>query len=403
MKNYGLIIPPINTEEEGINYILGSSKLKGEVINPSGDWRPYLPDKEPQNKWGVETMACTAYATLSAIETLLKFKGYNVNYSDRYLAIVGGVDPYKGSDPHKIAECIRNTAGCLKEDKLPFSDNIKTPEEYYGVPREIITQLMKEGQEWWNEWEFHHEWIFRDGKPNEKRLLLQEALTKGSVCVSVSAWHEKNGVYYKPAGSQDNHWTLLSASPPLKNFVFDTYDNYEKVLEELYDFAIAKVYYLTPAQPKLNILQQIINLLAQIVGLQAIFVAEIKKNETMNTENEPKVEEPKVEKKSKIIEWANLIKEFEKSPIAWNNPGAIKSKSGKFLKFATYQEGFDYLCDYLTRACTGKHKAYTPETTLKRFFEIYAPAYDNNKPAIYSKYVADRLGVDVNIKIKELV
>ncbi len=292
---YGLIIPEINTEEEGINYILGSSKLKGEVINPSGDWRPYLPDREPQNKNGVETQTCTAYATLSALEALLKFKGYNVNYSDRYLAIVGKIDPYKGVDPHTIAEVIRNISGCLREDKLPFSDDIKTPEDYYNVPQNIIAQLLKEGQQWYNEWEFNHEWVFKSGKPNEKRLLLQEALTKGTVCVSVSAWfRNEKGLYYKPEGMNDNHWVLLSAEPPLKTFIFDSYDNYEKELDGLYDFSIAKVYYLTPAQQKLNWLQEILNLIAKIIGLQAIFVQEIvKKNETMET---PKIEEPKIEK-----------------------------------------------------------------------------------------------------------
>jgi len=286
-KNYGLIIPKIKTREEGAEHILGS---EGVVINPTGDYRSYLPDKEPQNKNRVETMACSVYGTLSALETLLKFKGYSVNYSDRYLAIVGNVDPYKGADPHKIAECIRNVAGCLKEDRLPFSDDVKTVDYYYGVPKDIISQLIKEGQRWYDEWEFSHKWVFQSGKPNEKRIMLQQALPKGTVCVSVSAWFKnEKGVYYKPEGTRDNHWTLLSAAPPEKYFVFDSYDNYEKELEGLYDFSIAKVYFLNPAQPKLSIIEKILQKIAELIPLLSFLVK--KKLETPATPVVPTIKE----------------------------------------------------------------------------------------------------------------
>lgn len=265
--NYGLIIPKIETKEEGAEYILGSSKIKGEVINSSGDWIPYLPEKEPQNKRGIETMACSVYATLNALETLLKFKGYDVNYSDRYLAIVGKVDPYRGADPHAIAECIRKTAGCLREDKLPFSDDIKSVEDYYNVPQDIIIQLLKEGQKWYNEWELSHEWLWKNGQPNEKRLLAQEGLQKGVVCLSVSAWHFDGQKYYKPENSQDNHWTQLASASPERYVIFDSYDGYLKDLVPLYDFSIAKVYYLTSAQIKLSIIQKWLNILFQWIGL----------------------------------------------------------------------------------------------------------------------------------------
>ncbi len=274
--NYGLKIPKIETKEEGAEHILGSSKLKGQVINPSGDWRPYLPEKEPQFKLGVETNACTVYGTLNAIETLIRFEtGIQVNYSDRYLANVarkeGKLDPFSGADPHQIAEIIRTIAGCLRENRLPWTDDIKETNDYYLVKE--LTELMQEGKRWYDEWDFNHEWVFRGGTPQEKRAKLEEALTKGTVCVSVFAWKYQNDKkwYYKDEGDQDGHWTNLPAAKD-KYYVFDSYDGFEKQLDPLYDFQIAKVYYLTPAGEKLNILQHIVNILAQIIGLQAIFV-----------------------------------------------------------------------------------------------------------------------------------
>ena len=71
-KNYGLVIPSIKTREEGAEYILGSSKLKGEIINPSADWTWYLPAGELQ-AIRFETFGCTSFGTTHAIATLVNF------------------------------------------------------------------------------------------------------------------------------------------------------------------------------------------------------------------------------------------------------------------------------------------------------------------------------------------
>lgn len=106
---------------------------------------------------------------------------------------------------------------------------------------------------------------------------------------------------------------------------------------------------------------------------------------------------------SRIIDWAKAIKIYENSPKSWNNPGSIRGINGQFLKFNTYQEGFDYLCNYLTRTCKGEHKAYKPTMTLFEFFKVYAPSYDNNSPEKYALFVAEKLKVAITIQIKDLL
>lgn len=252
--NYGLIIPKIETREEGAEHVLGSAGLPGAIINPSGDWLSSLPDREPQSKYGVETQACTVYGTLSALEALIFFMtGIKVNYSDRYVANVaknrGILNPYGGADPHKIAELLRTITGNLREERAPWSADLTTVDEYYGIVGKELANLMLEGAAWYKEWKLEHEWIFLGGTPQEKRKKIQDALKKGTVCVSVAAWFEKNGLYYKPAGSGDNHWTMLAQANgdnPYKDF--DSYDTYVKDLDPLFDFEIAKVYYLTPVK-----------------------------------------------------------------------------------------------------------------------------------------------------------
>ena len=108
-----------------------------------------------------------------------------------------------------------------------------------------------------------------------------------------------------------------------------------------------------------------------------------------------------------ISEWAFCIQTQEgyglltAATITRNfNPGAIRKKDGTFLKFNSYAEGFNYLCDYLRRACRGEHPAYLKggETTLFEFTRIYV-GQDRN----YSKEIAEKLGINIEIKIKELL
>lgn len=301
-KNYGLIIPPIKTREQGAEHILGA--LEKPVINLSGNWIPFLPEKEPQFKNGVETFGCAIYGTLNALETLLKFKGYDVNYSDRYLALEGkrlgkiNIPKDYGSDPHKVAELIRETTGLLREDKLPFSDGIKSLDDYYNVPESTLIDLFKEGQAWYKEWSLNHEWVFQGGKPNEKRLQLQQALEKGTVCVSVLAWRmNEKGLYYKPEGAKDNHWTQLAYAPVDKYTNFDSYDAYLKDLGPLYDFNIAKVYYLSPIsleeikKEKLDIIEKILKAIAKILSLDWLLLEKIK--ESKNKPIQPLIDDLK--------------------------------------------------------------------------------------------------------------
>lgn len=52
----------------------GNSKIQGTILKPDGDWRDCLPALEDQFKYGVESMACTTFGTLNAIEMLMLFK-----------------------------------------------------------------------------------------------------------------------------------------------------------------------------------------------------------------------------------------------------------------------------------------------------------------------------------------
>lgn len=263
IQSHGLIVPEITPD----HYVLGGfSKLEGEIINPSGRWTPWVVAKEPQSKNGVETNACATFGTNNCIETLQKFNNVDVNYSDRYIAKVSGTDPLHGNDPQKVAETIRKVSGEIPESELPFGDDIKTVEQYYDIVN--LEKYEKDGQRFYNNYDFSHEWVFTGGTPEEKKAQLTLALQKGTVAVSVHAWVYDDGKkwFIKPPGSTDNHWVqLLEIQEDGSYLVFDSYDTFTKVLEPLYDFSIAKVYYLNPAGPKLSLIQSLIDWIKKLI------------------------------------------------------------------------------------------------------------------------------------------
>ena len=104
--------------------------------------------------------------------------------------------------------------------------------------------------------------------------------------------------------------------------------------------------------------------------------------------------------------------------------GAIKKDKDGFAVFESYQDGFDALCEFLIDVCNRRVKPYhifnsrnvyhkkllpagkdgdeLPELTLVDFCNIYAPSFENDSDG-YAEFLAEKLGVSKDIKIKELL
>lgn len=110
---------------------------------------------------------------------------------------------------------------------------------------------------------------------------------------------------------------------------------------------------------------------------------------------------------SKLEALCLAIRDYEGKPgdlnYRNNNPGNIRGVDGKFLKFKTMEEGFDYLKKYVKRAATGEHKAYKKGCTIEEFFKVYAPTGDNNNPDAYAKWVAKRIGETVDKRVVDII
>lgn len=121
----------------------------------------------------------------------------------------------------------------------------------------------------------------------------------------------------------------------------------------------------------------------------------------------------KAVRKPRITEWAEAIKEFEgyyEGSVSFrnNNPGNLKFayQKGAIGKdeqghaiFKTYEDGWNALIRQLTLAATGMSAAYKATMTLREFFAKYAEANQEQ----YAQFIAEKLGVPTDTKIKTLL
>lgn len=200
------------SEQSKEDYLFGGF-LPMKVINESGDWTDYLPQKEYQNLDGVEPFACVSFTILTAIEILIKKKySEERNYSDRFLASISSTGR-GGNAPKIVCNALKDNGVCL-ESAFPF--NVNSFEEYYSeIPQDLI-DLAKE---------FNKEWIFKYDRVSVSQI--PQALKCSPLLISVPAWFERDGKYYRPEEVRDNHATTLFK----ENFVFDSYEPEIKELE----------------------------------------------------------------------------------------------------------------------------------------------------------------------------
>lgn len=406
-KNYGFVPSEITSDQ----YVLGAfNQLPKIILKSDRNWKDFLPTWESQvDKF--ETYGCTCFGTLNAIETILNrldLLEVNYDFSERYNYILAGIRP-PGADPQYVSEIVRKY-GVIEQGELPFTN---TYDEFIAPSPMTVPYLVK-GQDWLRKYNFGHEWVFNNTPSKELRTtLIREALQYSPICLSVSAWYEQDGLFVDN-GLPNNHWTLCYGIDDDGGLlIFDSYaliqsgvvTNAFKKLHPDHKVLCAKRYFIEAKnnEEKLSWIGQILKWLfgdVQELKKKVDVVAPVKPAEVY-------AEVKEALKVSKLDELCLAIRDYEGKPgdlnYRNNNPGNVRGRNGKFLKFTTMEEGMNYLKDYVRRAATGEHRAYKKGCTLLQFFKVYAPSNDNNNPDAYAKHIAKRLGVTVDTRVVDII
>ena len=248
---------------------LGKS-LSGKVLREDGQWTDYLPEDESQVR-EVETSNCTAFGTCNAVEILLEELGVIANYSDRFLGIAAGTRP-PGNAPNKVAQAARDN-GFLDEIELPFT-GIGSINEYYS-PDPLPQDLLSKALEWKSKYSFGYDWV-ANGFVKASPEKMMEALRYSPLGVAVFAWANEGEKYVRPPNTTDTHWTLIVGYKVNEYWLcLDSYSPHVKKLAWDFGFSYVMRFSVDDQPAELATWQKIINLLAQIVGLQALYVKQI--------------------------------------------------------------------------------------------------------------------------------
>jgi len=203
---------------------MGDNKLGKEIIAEDGQYDLFLPDEEIQAGRRMESMNCTRFGLLNAIEILAKIKyGKNWNRSDRYN---GGGVTQNGSTMSSALDSVRKYYGTVDEKVWPVDwDNFTWNEYYKAIPGEI-RQL---GLGWLKEYEVGFERV------PQNINLIKEALKYSPLYVSGFAWYESRGLY-RSYGQANHCFTVYGYEEQKCLKAFDSYPPYKKQLDWNYQF-----------------------------------------------------------------------------------------------------------------------------------------------------------------------
>jgi len=271
------VYPEVKPED----YKFGSGQLEGTPLRADGDWRDYLPPEEDQNIRGIESSACYVEASQHAIATIEEegLEEPDNNYSARFNALLSG-GTQQGGNPLKGGESMREH-GLVPDSLMPFGDAIQSWADFHsfkGVAEEVV---RAKGKEYLGKKILGYDIVCERWESVEaKYKKLKQSLQFSPCPVSVTAWYEKDGIYYKPEGMNDNHLVeLVYIDIENHPYIRDTYAPYLKKLEANFNFDFAMRWSVdkraVPSQPipppapqtQENILTQIIALLKKILAI----------------------------------------------------------------------------------------------------------------------------------------
>lgn len=164
-------------------------------------------------------------------------QGFDFNISDRFLGIMAGTTA-KGNDPSNVYEAVRKF-GLIPEEMLPWSEDIKTAEDYYSFKGADKEACYRAGREWLSKKSFLHQWVFNPSAPlSEKINNMKVALKYSPLCVDVYAWQmDDKGFYVR--GGQSGHWTTCYNVKDFE-YIFDSYFPHGKILTPDFNFYFCK-------------------------------------------------------------------------------------------------------------------------------------------------------------------
>lgn len=252
------------------SFHFGAGQVLGNILRPDSDWRPYDTPTEEQRRNGVESSACFIEAQQATIASILEeqFDIPDQNFSARFNLIFSNATP-SGGDPLVGAQTFRDR-GLIPDTLLPFSDDIKSWEEFRSFKGGDRKFCEEQGKTWRRYWEPLYDIVFEKGEVlEEKYRKLRQALKYSPVPLSVYGVTDGTNYVKKPKGARDTHMVkAVYVDDKNQIHIRDTYPPFDKVLPANYNSDFAMRWTVEKVEEvKKSLFKQVIELLKQIIGL----------------------------------------------------------------------------------------------------------------------------------------
>lgn len=431
-NNTGLDLAREQAEQDGSEWTFGATSPDCLFTVPEVQRSFFLPVGELQNI-GEEKSGCVSRAYINILETKFTYayrnglileenkawleknsyvQGDKVVFADANIEILSGTTR-QGNSLKAPVDAIRKH-GLVPKPLLP---QLEKWDDHYN-PDRITDRIKTLGLEFLKRFKINYEQVSLG--------TLESLLAKDCVALAGYAWPTpKNGVYPAQPGLPLNHCFVGFANP--LTHIFDNYldtdgDFIKRLAPDyvLWNYGY-RVYVSAQNTPEHDEIQATVFQVLMKHGLLSFFAEFVRRffstpEPVKLPPNPPVTTKPK---EDLIEKFAKGIEEFEsggnKNAASYrrNNPGNLKSTSGKFKEYATYEAGFADLCNYIVRACTNEHAAYVAraaqlklkssgDLTIKQFIEVYAPDPEPI-PTNYAAHLAKKVGLLPTSKIKELL
>jgi len=232
VKNSGLIIEKPNEKDWVLGGISGATS---PILFPDGHgWLKFQRPEETQKNRNFDTFSCVSYACLKSLSYYMKVAyGLDMDFSERFTAVMSGTIPNRGNSIRNVLESIRKHGFVLESDYPSLTDDM-TQNEWFAYPSASVRNIgLKNLERWLIEWEILS---YLDPVPHSQII---EGQKKGVPIITVFAWasyfgdeESRVGVYYD-YDNQANHATTgpeHEDSDPIVDIVAD--DSYPAGFDE---------------------------------------------------------------------------------------------------------------------------------------------------------------------------
>ena len=223
IHNSGLILEPPQEKD----WILGgvSGATAQVIFKDAHGWLKYQRPEETQANRNFDTFSCVTFASLKSLSYYFKVvHGLDMDFSERFTAVMSGTKPGRGNSARAVLESIRKHGFILEKDYPSLTENMTENEWFAYPPKAIRDKALKNLEDWKIEWEAIDTSV---PVPHSKII---EAQKKGVPIISVYAWasYLGDGVYY----DYNNTANHMATSPehednhPIVDIIAD--DSYPK-------------------------------------------------------------------------------------------------------------------------------------------------------------------------------